>query len=223
MSRWLLLTSLLTSTSFVAAARAAETLSPTAFHEQVDALERVSGAHLLGASFVGPGDRVSPESLHVFLPWAVRGKLELRVASVDARYVGSAEYVLMRPTKGWVRLDYPTRHASRLRGHRPERLAVRAELRGRPGVLLTRWGSAVPTREVVLFVNSERSETHAIAQDAAGRPTKKACRRIESGTTIKFDTVCSIPLASLPSDGQVHLQRRRGNSRLPQLVVRLGW
>lgn len=198
------------------------------YQEVVNPKHAVSGHAVVGVSFVGgsPGRR-----LHVLLPAGAAGSaatLRVELDSPDGRFHGSGLFDGAGPPGTWVAIDLlPEGKESR----RPADLAesdlavlVRSMAGGAPRPLLASWGMPDPRDATVrLHVNSRRAK---ISVQRAGGGGSLPCRRVQSASTVRFDTVCDIPVAALGPAVQgryrVNLIRSDGFDNEP-IVYDLWW
>lgn len=197
------------------------------YQEVINPKHAVAGHSVVGVSFVGgsPGRR-----LHVLLPAATSGSaatLRVELDSPDGRFHGSGLFNGGGAPGSWVAIDLlPEGQPSR----RPADLAesdlavlVRNMAGGAPRPLLASWGTPDPRDATVrLHVNSRRAK---ISVQRAGGGTQP-CRRVQSASTVRFDTVCDIPVAALGPAVQgryrVNLIRSDGFDNEP-IVYDLWW
>lgn len=182
------------------------------FRELVDANRPVSGTALVGVAVTTPAQTADLSDLWIYLPSRYRGEIALSVATSDARYMATGVFAVNRSAQGWVRILYPQRaSAGTLANYPVERLAVHAERRSDGVPLLVRWGASGGDT-LQIQINSERSESFVIRSGRNGQAQRTTCATLPTGVSIRFDTVCSLPLASLRRDEQIRVFRRRGNT-----------
>jgi hypothetical protein len=200
------------------------------YREVVDPKRPVSGHAIVGLSLVGgaPG-----RLLNVYLAEPVRPGTPLRVEldSPDGRFHGSGLFDGSAPGGAWVPVtllpdDQPTRRPADLAD---DELAVSvrtvdADGRHPARSLVASWATPDPRSATLrLHVNSRRA-TMQVRGRAGGE--RRACRKVRSASTVRFDTVCEIPVAELEplGDGRhrLTLLRRDGFASEPmQVEVRL--
>lgn len=198
------------------------------YREVINPKRQVSGHAVVGISLVGgaPG-----RQLNVYLAEPARSGAPLRIEldSPDGRFYGTGLFDGSAPGGAWVTLtllpdDRPTRRPPDLP---VDELAVSArtvaadgETTARP--LLASWAQPDPrTGTLRLQVNSRRAKMQVRGRSGGeARP----CRRVRSASTVRFDTVCELPVAELEAvDGglrRLTLLRRDGFATEP-LVVEL--
>lgn len=169
------------------------------YQEAINPKHAVTGQTVVGVSFVGgtPGRR-----LHVLLPAGGAGgaaTLRVELDSPDGRFHGSGAFDGGGAPGSWVPIDLlPEGQPSR----RPADLVesdlavlVRSMSGGAPRPLLASWGTPDPRDATVrLHVNSRRARM-AVQRTIGGGTLP--CRRVQSASTVRFDTVCEIPVAAL--------------------------
>ena len=206
-------------------ARAGE-LVVKSFKETFDSTkEMVSGKHLVGASFFNEDGHISADTLWLYLPYPMKGTLNLQVTKSDARYIAKAEYLLSEPTKGWVKIPYPSDNKE-LSSYRSDQLAIKVTGNNQKKderLFLTHWSKVDPASYgmpsfVLVYINSERSDTLYVDRRETKRPMKRCDSVLES--RIKFDTVCKIPTKCFKNQS-LTLFRYNENSRLGKIPIKI--
>lgn len=200
------------------------------YREVVDPKRPVSGHAVVGLSLVGgaPG-----RQLHVYLAEAVQPGTPLRIEldSPDGRFHGSGLFDGSAPGGAWVPVTLlpegqPTRRPADLAD---DELAVSVRTVGADGrsparPLVASWATPDPRSATLrLHVNSRRATMQVLGRAGGER---RACRKVRSASTVRFDTVCEIPVAELEALGEgrhrLTLLRRDGFASEPMPVeVRL--
>jgi hypothetical protein len=175
------------------------------YREVIAPKHPVSGALVVGVQLDG-GSYGS--TLHVRLPEAVPADTALRVEidSPDGRFHGSGLFRGGVDAAQWVPLALlpATQASQRPADVRADELAVSVRQLSAQGVvvqrpLLASWlpppaADALGRQRLRLLVNSRRGQiqVRGRADTAVHR-----CARVQSASTLRFDTVCTLPLAEL--------------------------
>jgi hypothetical protein len=175
------------------------------YREVIAPKRPVSGALVVGVQLDGGG--YGPV-LHVRLPEAVPADTALRVEidSPDGSFHGAGLFRGGVDAPRWVPLALlPSAQASqRPSSVAPEELAVSVRQLSAEGVavqrpLLASWqppptADALPQQRLKLMVNSRRGQ---IQVRGRGDAPLHRCERVQSASTLRFDTVCTLPVAEL--------------------------
>ncbi len=189
------------------------------FVETVDANRPISGAAVAGVSVKSDGKPAKLQDLWVFIPSGFSGDIDVVIFTSDARYAGSVQFPVPSKTKGWVPLGYPSStRQDILKSYAADPIAVHIIDRATGRSLLSRLGAKGLSEDVEVKINSERSQTFAVVTEG-GAVLRKQCRRLSQSSSLRFDTICDIPRASLSADTPVRLLRRQGTSMLPQIEI----
>lgn len=200
------------------------------YREVVNPTRPVSGHAVVGLSLAGgtPG-----RQLNVYLAEAVQRGTPLRVEldSPDGRFHGSGLFDGAAPAGSWVAVTLlpDGQPSQRPQGLPAEELAVSVRSVSSDGTtvlrpLLASWAQSDPRAGTLrLQVNSRRAKMQV--RGRAGSDVR-ACKPVRSASTVRFDTVCEMPVSELEVlEGGVHrltLLRRDGFAVEPlQVEVRL--
>jgi hypothetical protein len=213
--------------SLLAAATAAAQFAPVpgqGYREVLAPKHPVSGALVVGLQLEGGG--YGP-TLHVRLPEAMADDTALRVEvdSPDGSFHGAGLFRGGVKAPQWVPLSLlaPAQPSQRPASVAPDELAVSVRQLSGQGVtvqrpLLASWqpqteleAGALPPQRLRLMVNSRRGQIQV--RGRADTPLHR-CGRVKSASTLRFDTVCALPMSELEVMGpglyRVTLLRRDG-------------
>lgn len=175
------------------------------YREVVSPRHPVSGALVVGVQL--DGGSYGP-TLHVRVPEAVPPDTALRVEidSADGSFYGAGLFRGGVAQAQWVPLTLltPAQPSLRPASVAPDELAVAVRQLSAQGVsvqrpLLVSWqppptDEALPRQRLKLLVNSRRGQIQVRGRADA---ELHRCERVKSPSTLRFDTVCVLPLAEL--------------------------
>ena len=193
------------------------------YHEYYDPPTPVSGIAVVGATLLTGEGPATTDDLWVYFKEPFDGQLDLEVVSADGRFLGRGAFVGSTGSEEWVALSLAP---SGKRKPRPaddaqETLAVSAHNGSRDTLLVTAWGlrpDDMQQRKVRLYVNSRRAQTGLRVNPDPKVPLIK-CERLAAANSVRFDTVCTFPVADLPADRKITLVRRDGLQTESQTVT----
>lgn len=198
------------------------------YREVADPPTQVHGHALVGAALVGGQSQIRALQLYVRSPSDLDGQVRVSLTTADGRMRGDGSFQGQAGKDVWIPLTLDPKDGKRLRPDplSPDRIAVSVRYVARGGTterpLIASWEAPVDpaTAKLRLYVNSRRApEMLARAKD--GRYI--ACRRAPDKSTVRFDTLCELPLANVTdSKGEVELLRRDGFDESMQRVT-VGW
>ena len=206
--------------------------------EVVDALERISGNAATGVAFMsgdGENSRIRRDNLWVYLPEKVPEAIQLRMASIDGRYVSEASFETSHLTGPlWVALALE-KYASlgfldRYDRH-DEEVAVLVSSADNSRYYPALWGRShsadapePPTgnERLRVYVNTERAAAFVVGDDEVAQ-----CMNTSSTASFKFNALCDISLGKLrrveQEDGNpvgvIEIHRRVGMRSLGEIIL----
>jgi hypothetical protein len=199
------------------------------YREVIDPPTQVQGQAVVGTALVGVQSQVGAQSLYARAKTSFIGQVRVSLTTADGRLRGDGAFQGEAREGEWIELELKPKDGKRLRPNplAPERVAVSVRYveNGssveQPMVAAWEVPSATATAATLrLYVNSRRAPEMLVA--VKGRPPEM-CRRAPDKSTVRFDMLCELPLASVVgSKGRLTLVRRDGFEELEQPVV-VGW
>lgn len=199
------------------------------YREVIDPPTQVQGQAVVGTALVGVQSQVGAQSLYARAKTSFVGQVRVSLTTADGRLRGDGAFQGEAREGEWIELKLEPKDGKRLRPNplAPERVAVSVRYveNGssveQPMVAAWEVPSATATAATLrLYVNSRRAPEMLVM--VKGRQPQ-LCRRAPDKSTVRFDMLCELPLASVVgSKGKVTLVRRDGFEELEQPVV-VGW
>ncbi len=195
------------------------------YREFVNPPTPVSGVSVVGATLLSGVGPAASDELWVYLRQPFNGQLNLEIVSADGRFLGRGAFVGSSQGGEWVALNLVPggERASRPPDPEQETVAVSAQAGKGDAVLVASWGvppSPLNQQQVRLFVNSRSRQAQvSLRVDPDPRAPRVKCKQLPGGTTVRFDTVCTVRIADLPEDRRITLVRRDGLQVETQVVT----
>lgn len=177
----------------------------------------VGGGFRVGLMALTDGRGLDPQRFTVFLP-ALDAQhdtmLCVEVSSKDGRYVGTLPYALTpsgASSSGPHRVALPTKHADRLRGYRPEELAILAHLSpscdGPTGhYVVAAWDERARPDTLSVLINSDVYAS-VVGGEGLAIDFEVPCRRLASPAKA-YNRRCDIPAALITPATRLDIRQR---------------
>lgn len=183
------------------------------YREYVNPSNPVAGKAVVGAVVLAVApDAARQNQLSVFLSKPLTGQLHLEISSADGKFRGEGTYQGNSQGNEWITLPLLSTGANNQRPADARALAVSVSDGSGTSVFVSNWGpppadaQAPLTQTLRLFVNSRRGEMFW----SSGSGSSQRCTSLGATATVRFDSVCDVPLAKLGEKGEVRLTRRDG-------------
>jgi hypothetical protein len=203
--------------------------------EQIDSSVPVSGGGAVGVAEASSDPAGAPASrLWIRLPADQEGILEIKVSSVDGRYLSTQHYKLTKGAQGWEAFELRTGAGSKrdmlFKSYARDHVAFAATLQPKPSaatqqkerlplLLLSRVDPATTSRPLrtSILVNSLGAETVTIRVSGGNR---QPCKPIRGVNTRVYDHACEVDLDQFAAASSVaKITRIRGADILEPIVV----
>ena len=210
-----------------------DALKPRAAKETLQKNVKVSGRVKVGVMVPSESSVEWPAELTVFLPGGsevAEKELCLTVSAIDGQYTYRGEYVLGTGLSGPTRVLIETDQEQLPRSYPAWQLAAFAEIkdscneRGPGYAVVSSWQEAPASRDVIVLLNSNRSDMFLVLSDKEGNSQRRWCEEIKGTHRTVFDTMCLVK-----ADDKLSLERasvhgrKHGNKLRPQKLMIKGW
>ena len=186
----------------------------------------VSGGIRAGFMFQSSMDHVDIHELYIHLPQDIEEQdamLCVNMVSRDGRYTASWEYALGQQSHGSIAVNLPSKYQEQISGYSTDALVVLAAITkkdcasGERQYVPASWGEKHEL-DYILYVNSGNAET---AIGIPGKKEKIQCSKIDSGSTVAYDTKCIMEKDMIGDAKSIFLVRNNFGNRLPNIEFQL--
>lgn len=201
-------------------------LQNTHFKESFLQKVTVSGGIRAGFMFQSGLERVDINELYIHLQHAVDEKdamLCVNMVSRDGRYTASWEYGLGQQQSGSIAVNLPSKYQEQIASYSPDGLVVLAAITKRDCTsgdnmyVPASWGK-MHKSDYVLYVNSGNTDT---VVGIPGNAERIKCTKINSESTIAYDTKCVVEKEVVKDAKSIFLVRNNFGNRLPNVELQL--
>jgi hypothetical protein len=201
-------------------------LRDTQFKESFLQKVTVSGGIRAGFMFQSSMDHIDIHELYIHLQQDIEepdAMLCVSMVSRDGRYTASWEYAIGQQSHGSIAVNLPSKYQEQIADYSTDALVVLAAITkkdcasGENKYVPASWGENHKS-DYLLYVNSGSADT---VIGIPGQKEKIQCGKIDSGSTVAYDTKCIIGKDMIGDSKSIFLVRNNFGNRLPNVEFKM--